>query len=148
MVKIVFKVFLLENRVLVLHPEQVVLTRIGDYSDIAVCPQKQGALLLRPWKSTKMTEMAGVTQAKSPFTTNTALTTPISWAGSSDIFYFCPSSKGRGWGGVQRGGGISLKSEEKGGKRRGGVDAGKGSGALLGGEEGSLIFILRVEEPP
>ena len=21
------------------------------------------------------------------------------WAGSSDIFYFCPSSKGRGWGG-------------------------------------------------
>ena len=45
------------------------------------------------------------------------------WAGSSDIFYFCPSSKGRGakrGGVVQRGGGISLKSEEKGGKRGGG----------------------------
>ena len=43
------------------------------------------------------------------------------WAGSSDIFYFCPSSKGRGWGGgVQRWGGISLKSEEKGGKKGGG----------------------------
>ena len=28
------------------------------------------------------------------------------WAGSSDIFYFCPSSKGGGWGGVRRGGGI------------------------------------------
>ena len=23
------------------------------------------------------------------------------WAGSSDIFYFCPSSKGRGWGGFR-----------------------------------------------
>ena len=39
------------------------------------------------------------------------------WAGSSDIFYFCPSSKGRGGGAFQRGGGISLKSEEKGGKK-------------------------------
>ena len=60
----------------------------------------------------------------------------LPWAGSSDIFYFCPSSKGRGWGGggVQRGGGLSLKSEEKGGKKGGGgVDAGKGSGAFLGG---------------
>ena len=57
------------------------------------------------------------------------------WAGSSDIFYFCPSSKGRGWGGVQRGGGTSLKSDEKGGKKGGGggVDAGEGSGAFLGG---------------
>ena len=46
-------------------------------------------------------------------------------------------------GGVQRGGGISLKSEEKGekgGGGGGGVDAGKGSGAFFGGE-GSLIFI-------
>ena len=52
-----------------------------------------------------------------------------------------------GGGGVQRGGGISLKSEEKGGKKgEAGVDAGKWSGAFLGGE-GSLIFILRVEEP-
>ena len=45
-------------------------------------------------------------------------------------------------GGVQRGGGISLESEEKGGNRGGGggggVDAGKGSGAFFGGE-GSLI---------
>ena len=30
----------------------------------------------------------------------------------------------------------------------GGVDAGKGSGGHFWGEEGSLIFILRVEEPP
>ena len=47
-------------------------------------------------------------------------------------------------------GGIPLKSEEKGGQKggggRGGVDAGKGSGHFWG--EGSLIFILRVEEPP
>ena len=72
------------------------------------------------------------------------------WAGSSDIFYFCPSSKGRGWGGVQRGGGIPLKSEEKGGKKGGGRRGRrrKRVGGTFGGEEGSLIFILRVEEPP
>ena len=68
------------------------------------------------------------------------------WAGSSDIFYFCPSSKGRGGG--QRGGGISLKSEEKGGKkgrgRRGRCR--KRVGGIFWG--GSLIFILGVEEPP
>ena len=56
-----------------------------------------------------------------------------------------------GGGKGQRGGGLSLslKSEEIGEKRggRGGVDAGKGWGAFFGGE-GSLIFILRVEEPP
>ena len=56
-----------------------------------------------------------------------------------------------GGGKGQRGGGISLslKSEEIGEKRggEGGGDAGKGSGAFFGGE-GSLIFILRVEEPP
>ena len=72
------------------------------------------------------------------------------WAGSSDIFYFCPSSKGRGCGGGQRGGGISLKSEEKRGKRRGGGRRGrcrKRVGGIFEGE-GSLIFILRVEEPP
>ena len=75
--------------------------------------------------------LAGATPPANPST----IDTEMNWAGSSDIFYFCPSSKGRGWGGVQRGGGISLKSEEKGGKRGGGggVDAGKGSGALLGG---------------
>ena len=51
--------------------------------------------------------------------------------------------------GVQRGGRISLKSQEKGG-RRGGRRGGrcrKRVGGIFGGE-GSLIFILRVEEPP
>ena len=50
-------------------------------------------------------------------------------------------------GGGQRGGGISLKSEEKGEKRGGGGRCRKRVGGILGGE-GSLIFILRVEEPP
>ena len=49
--------------------KQVVLTRVAKNSDTAFYPQKQGALLLRPWKSTNMTKMAGVTQVnfKSPF---------------------------------------------------------------------------------
>ena len=40
-------------------------------------------------------------------------------------------------GGFRGEGGTSLKSEEKGGKKRGGggVDAGKGSGAFLGGRD-------------
>ena len=49
---------------------------------------------------------------------------------------------------MQRGGGISLKSEEKGGKKgEGGGRCRKRVGGIYGGE-GSLIFILRVEEPP
>ena len=40
------------------------LTKIGENSDVAFCPQKQGILLLGPRKSTKMTKMAGVTPAK------------------------------------------------------------------------------------
>ena len=58
------------------------------------------------------------------------------WAGSSDIFCFCPSSKGRGWGGGSEGRGNFSKIRGKKGEKRGGgggVDAGKGSGALLGG---------------
>ena len=57
-----------------------------------------------------------------------------------------------GGGKGQRGGGtLSLSLSKIRGNRgdkggRGGVDAGKGSGAFFGGE-GSLIFILRVEEP-
>ena len=45
-------------------------------------------------------------------------------------------------GGVQRGGRISLKSQEKGGKKGGGggVDAGKGSGASLGGGVLNIYF--------
>ena len=42
---------------------------------------------------------------------------------------------------MQRGGGISLKSEEKEGKKGGGgVDAGKGSGAFLGGGGLNIYF--------
>ena len=54
------------------------------------------------------------------------------------FFNFCPSSKGRGWGGgVQRGGGISLKSEEKGGKRGGGRGrCRKRVGGIFGGRRG------------
>ena len=51
-----------------------------------------------------------------------------------------------GWG-VQRGGGISLKSEERGETRGRGGRCRKRVGGIFGGE-GSLIFILRVEEPP
>ena len=47
------------------------LRKIGDNSDIAFYPQKQGFLLLGPRKSTKMTKMAGVTQAKWPFAKST-----------------------------------------------------------------------------
>ena len=54
----------LENGVFVPCRKQVVLTKIGKNSNIAFYPQKQGILFLRPWKSTKMTKMAGVTQAK------------------------------------------------------------------------------------
>ena len=42
-----------------------------------ILPQKQGNLLLKPRKSTKMTEMAGVTPAKWPFAKSTVLTTLI-----------------------------------------------------------------------
>ena len=48
-------------------------------SDIAFYPQKQRALLL---KRTKMTEMAGVTQAKYPFAKSTVLTTPTIGSGT------------------------------------------------------------------
>ena len=50
----------LENGRFVPCRKQVVLTKIGENSDIAFCPQKQEILLLRIWKSTKMTKMAGV----------------------------------------------------------------------------------------
>ena len=41
-----------------------------------VYPQKPGVLLLRPRKPTKMTNMAGVIQAKPPFDKNTVFATP------------------------------------------------------------------------
>ena len=50
------------------------------------------------------------------------------------FFIFAPLLMEEGGRGVQRGGGMSLKSEEKGGKKGGGgVDPGKGSGAFFGG---------------
>ena len=53
-----------EKRCFVPYRKQVVLTEIGANSDIAFYPHEQGILLFRPRKSTKMTKMAGVTQAK------------------------------------------------------------------------------------
>ena len=44
--------------------KQVVLTKIGENSDVALYPRKKGILLLKSRKSTKMTKMAGVTPAK------------------------------------------------------------------------------------
>ena len=60
----VFETVVLENGVFVPCRKQVVLTKIGENSDIAFYPEKLGILLFRPWKSTKMTKMAGVTQAR------------------------------------------------------------------------------------
>ena len=60
----VVETVVLENGRFVPCRKQVVLTKIGENSDVAFCPQKQGILLLGPQKSTKMTKMAGVTPAK------------------------------------------------------------------------------------
>ena len=73
----------------------------------------------------------------------------VYWAGSSDIFYFCPSSKGRGWGGSEGRGNFS-KIRGKRGKKKGGEEGSmqeKGQGHFW--EGGVLnIYFLRVEEPP
>ena len=63
------------------------------------------------------------------------------------FFIFAPLLREEGGGGSE-GRGNSLKSEEKGGKKGGGGRCRKRVGGIFGGEEGSLIFILRVEEPP
>ena len=60
----VVETVILENGVFAPCRKQVVLTKIGENSDISIYPQKQGRLLLRPRKSTKMTKMAGVTQVE------------------------------------------------------------------------------------
>ena len=60
----VVETVVLENGRFVPCRKQVVLTKIGENSEIASRPQKQGILLLGPRKSTKMTKMAGVTPAK------------------------------------------------------------------------------------
>ena len=49
---------------------------------IAFYPQKQGSLLLKPRKSTKMRKMAGVTQAKPPLAKSTVVATTL-WASDS-----------------------------------------------------------------
>ena len=67
---------------------EVVLKKIGEYSDIALCPQKQGILLLGPRKSTKMTKMAGVTPAKWAFAKSTVLTTLIILVDLSDHYSY------------------------------------------------------------
>ena len=54
----------LENGRFVPCRKQLVLTKIGEDSDVAFSLQKQEILLLRPRRSTKMTKMADVTPAK------------------------------------------------------------------------------------
>ena len=71
----VVETVVLENGRFVPRRKEAVLTKIGEHSDIAFDPQKQGILLLEPRKSTKMTKMAGVTPAKWPFAKSTVLTT-------------------------------------------------------------------------
>ena len=76
--------------------------------------------------------------SQNPFYRQSILQTKY-WAGSSIFFIFAPLPREEGGGGFSEGRGVSLKSEEKGRKKGGGgVDAGKGSGAFLGGEEGSV----------
>ena len=60
----VVETVVLENGSFVPRRKEAVLTKIGENSDIAFYPQKQGIWLLKPWKSTKMTKMPGVTPAK------------------------------------------------------------------------------------
>ena len=69
-------------------------------------------------------------------------TFPKYWAGSSDIFYFCPSSKGRGWGGSEGRGNFS-KIRGKRGTKRGGEEGSmqeKGRGHLWGGGVLNIYF--------
>ena len=73
----VVETVVLENGRFVPCRKQVVLTKIGEHSDSAFYPRKQGILLLKPRKSTKLTKMAGVTPAKWPFAKSTVLTTLI-----------------------------------------------------------------------
>ena len=54
----------LENGVFVPHRKQVVLTKIGDNSDIAFDPLNKRFYSSDPGNRLKITEMAGVTQAK------------------------------------------------------------------------------------
>ena len=49
------------------------MTKNGEHDDFTFYSQKQGALLLKPRKPTKM---AGVTQAKPPLVKNTFVATP------------------------------------------------------------------------
>ena len=45
----------------------------------------------------------------------------FTWAGSSDIFYFSPFSKGGGWGSEERGNFSEMRGK-RGGKRVGGEE--------------------------
>ena len=66
------------------------------------------------------------------------------WAGSSDIFYFCPSSKGRGWGGSEGRGNFSKIRGKRGKKKGGGGEEGsmqeKGRGHFWGGGVLNIYF--------
>ena len=54
-----------------LSKKQGVLTKNGENDDLHSTHQKQGVAVLRAWKPTKMTKMAGVPQTKPPFAKNT-----------------------------------------------------------------------------
>ena len=81
----VVETVVLENGRFVPCRKQAALTKIGGNSDIAFYPQKQGILLLKPRKSTKMTKMAGVTPTKWPFAKSTVLTTLINQSEKSSV---------------------------------------------------------------
>ena len=73
----VVETLVLKNGRFVPCRKQVVSTKIGESPVIAFYPQKQGILLLKPRKSTKMTKTAGVTPAKWQFAKSSVLTTLI-----------------------------------------------------------------------
>ena len=73
----VVKTVFLENVVVVPWRKQLVLMKMAKIKILHSTHKKnRGFLLLRTQKLTKMTKMADVTQAKSPFAKSTVLTTP------------------------------------------------------------------------
>ena len=80
-------------------------------------PQKQGFLLLRPRKPTKMTKMAGVTQATPPFTFESLLSNFwVTLAGSPKVTFespFCVFEFSGVWGSVGEMAGHKLRNPDR-----------------------------------
>ena len=82
----VVKTAFLENGAFVTCRKQMVLTKNGENRDFDFYThQKKRALLLAPRKPTKMTKMAGVTQAKPPFAKNSVFATANTAATTTEV---------------------------------------------------------------